>query len=85
MGLFSKLFGKQEATAVPTAAVAELCPHTTLVPKWTNIDHIGDEAKATSWSCEGCQQTFSGDEGRTLRQTEAERLQHRATREPPTQ
>ena len=36
---------------------------------------MGKEDKVTSYTCEGCAQSFTGVEGRALRQTEAERVQ----------
>ena len=51
------------------------CPHTTLVPRWDSVADMGKEDKVTSYTCEGCAQSFTGAEGRALRQTEAERVQ----------
>ena len=73
MGVLTKLFGSHDASATP-AADAGRCPHTTLVPQWDRVAAMGDEAKATAWTCQGCQQTFSGEEGRALRRTEAARV-----------
>ena len=80
MSVLTKLFGTKEKEAVTAPAPdAARCPHTTLVPQWDRVTDMGDEAKATAWTCQGCQQTFTGEEGRSLRRTEAARvrqLQH---------
>jgi transposase-like protein len=72
MGIISRLFGKSKATAEPADVP---CPHITLTPRWDNIADMGNEDAVTSYTCEGCHQTFSAEEGRALRRTEAERLQ----------
>ncbi len=74
MGFLAKLFGKKAATAAAPPP-ATRCPHTTLVPKWTAVADMGKADKATGWTCQGCRQTFSGDEGRALLRTEAARVQ----------
>ncbi len=73
MGLLSKLFGKGAAgTTLPPAA--EVCPHTTLVAKWDSLDDMGQDDKASGYTCEGCQQTFTAEQGRDLVRTEAARV-----------
>jgi len=73
MGFLSKLFGRRPAAAPPAADVPP-CPHVTLVPRWNSAAEMGDEAKASGYQCDSCQQTFTAEEGRALRQTEAARV-----------
>jgi hypothetical protein len=77
MGLFDKLLGKKDepkAEATSPAATAVACPHTILLPRWDDIADMGNEEKATSFSCQSCGQTFTRAEADALRKTEAERL-----------
>jgi hypothetical protein len=50
------------------------CPHTTLTPRWDSVADMGNDEKVTSYTCQGCNQSFTAAEGRTLLATEAERL-----------
>ncbi len=87
MGFLNRLFGKQRAieeraghhlqrqTAATAAAEVPLCPHTAITARWQSVADMGKEDKITSHTCEGCAQSFTGVEGRALRQTEAERVQ----------
>lgn len=43
---------------------------------------MGNEEKASSYTCQGCDQTFTAAEGRTLLATEAERLRQDLGTEP---
>ena len=77
MGLFDKLLGKKAEPKVESAtraATAVACPHTILLPRWDDIADMGNEAKASSFSCQSCGQTFTRAETDALRRTEAERL-----------
>jgi hypothetical protein len=69
MGLFGK---KKQIEAIPAESIA--CPHTVLLPRWDSVDDIGHEDRATSFVCEACEETFSPEEARMLRQSAAERL-----------
>ncbi len=51
------------------------CPHTTLVSHWDSVADMGKEDKVTSYRCDSCEQEFTAEEGRRLRETEAERVQ----------
>lgn len=64
MGLLDKLFHK----SAPAAAVVEKveCPHKALTARWDRAEDIGKEELASSFHCEGCGATFSGEEGRRL-------------------
>jgi hypothetical protein len=64
MGIFDKLFNRtSSATAVEEKVE---CPHKALTARWDRAEDIGKEELATTFHCEGCGQTFSGDEGRRL-------------------
>lgn len=77
MGLMSKLFGKTDDDAAVRAAVDSAeCPHTTLTPRWDSADDIGNEDRAVSYRCEGCQTVFSREQAQTLRRDAASRLRN---------
>jgi len=50
------------------------CPHTTLIPRWDKVEDMGHEERVTGYTCEACQQQFTPEDGRALRQTEAARV-----------
>ncbi len=78
MGVFNKLLGRKPATMTDSGAAVENppCPHVTLIPKWDSTADMGHEDKATEYACEGCKGTFTAEQGRALRRTEAERVKH---------
>lgn len=63
--------------AAPASPASAPCPHLVLVPRWDTATDMGHEERATGYTCEGCQQVFTAEAGRTLRQTEAERVRQR--------
>lgn len=63
MGFFGKLLRKEET---PTETRNVECPHKALTARWDRSEDIGKEERATSFRCEACGGTFSGDEGREL-------------------
>ena len=66
-----------------TAAPADpACPHTTLTPRWESVADMGKVEKVTSYTCQGCNQSFTPSEGRTLLATEADRLRRDLGTEP---
>ncbi len=50
------------------------CLHTALTPRWDTLSEMGDEEKASAWVCPVCGGTFTPDEARELRTSEAERV-----------
>jgi hypothetical protein len=75
MGIFDKLFGGSKERTSSTAVVeAPACPHVTLVPHWDKLADMGINDKASSFICESCGKTFTPEQARELRETEAERL-----------
>lgn len=96
MGFLNRLFGKQRdieeraghrlqrQTAATSTTEVPPCPHTAITARWESVADMGKEDKATGYTCQGCGQSFTAAEGRTLRATEAERVQHElATPEQP--
>ena len=81
----AELLGQRERRETPAAIDAQVpvCLHTTLTARWDSMADMGKEDKVTSYTCESCQQHFTPAEGRTLRQTEAERVQREFA--PPDQ
>jgi hypothetical protein len=43
------------------------CLHKTLTPRWDSAKDMGHEDRATSFSCEGCGETFTPEEAKALR------------------
>ena len=66
MNLFRKRVPEKKPEAIP-APESLTCPHTILLPRWDSIEDMGQDSKATSYTCQSCSQTFTGDEGRALR------------------
>ena len=63
MSLLRKITGK-ESTPKADAIEVPPCPHTALVPRWDSVDDMGKEDRATSYFCQGCEQTFTPEEAR---------------------
>jgi transposase-like protein len=75
MGFLNKLFGRGNTATVDPELEHVQCPHTTLTPSWDSVADMGNQDKVTSYTCQGCNQSFSKAEGDALRHSEAERLQ----------
>ena len=75
MSVLDKLLHRTKPT-VPPDLGAVACPHTTLIPHWDKPEDLGHEAQVSSYTCDACKQSFTAQEGKTLRQTEAERVRH---------
>jgi len=63
MGLFSKRSKEPETMEMPP------CPHTVLLTRWDSIDDIGHEDRATYYICEACQEKFSPEEAKLIRES----------------
>jgi hypothetical protein len=72
MGLFDKLFAKEEKASV--AVETPPCAHGVLTPRWDSVNDMGKEDRATSYFCEACREEFSPHEARALRESMAARL-----------
>lgn len=73
MAFLKKLFGSKERPK-EEAPPAIACPHVTLVPRWDNVEDMGIEARATGFTCDACQVSFTPAEASALRRTEVDRL-----------
>ncbi len=82
MGFLKNLFGGNRAASESLKVEKPPCLHVTLVPKWDNVADMGSEDKASGFTCDACRQTFTGEEGRALRATEATRLRSLDTPNP---
>lgn len=74
MGIFDKLFGGKEKESATATMEKPPCPHGVMVPRWDNIDDIGHDDKVAYFVCESCEEKFSPEEAKTLRDTAVERL-----------
>ena len=75
MRFLRRLLGRREERPVEQKVESEpVCPHVALVPRWGSAGDIGKSEKVTSFICEGCQASFSREEGEQLQATEAERV-----------
>jgi hypothetical protein len=71
----AELDGQRTARAAAAATLAAVpCPHITLVPHWEKATDMGHEDRASSYTCDTCHQVFTAEAGRSLRQTEADRV-----------
>jgi hypothetical protein len=64
---------RREPSAVATVE-APPCPHTVLTPRWDRVADMGNPEQVSRFACQGCNQSFSPAEGRTLLATEVQRL-----------
>jgi hypothetical protein len=75
MGFLDRLLGRKQKQTVAEAEPSEpVCRHVSLVPHWDSADDIGKSDRVSSFVCEGCQATFSREEGERLQAEEAERV-----------
>lgn len=73
MGFLSKLTGKKSE---PTTMTKDelTCLHVAMTPRWDSLADMGNEAKASRWTCDACGQDFTPEDAQQLRATEAARL-----------
>lgn len=74
MRFLGRIFGGKERAEEAEARAERECPHASLVPRWDSSDDIGKPDKASSYVCEGCNESFSREEGERLQAEEAERV-----------
>ena len=67
-------FGKAKAQQPSSPASEATCLHAALLPRWDRAEDIGHEDRATGFQCDSCKETFTPEEGRQMRDAEAERL-----------
>src|SRR5438132_14430024 len=71
MGFLDKLFGRkgdrQTVRAKEDEAIADIaCPHGSLVPHWDQLGDMGKTDAVSYYTCESCDQRFSGEQGQRL-------------------
>src|SRR5438132_4364553 len=79
MGFLDKLFGRkgdrQTVRAKEDEAIADIaCPHGSLVPHWDQLGDMGKTDAVSYYTCESCDQRFSGEQGQRLMSEAAERV-----------
>lgn len=83
-GILSRLFGRKEPESpVQAEPTQKTCPHAALTPRWDDPADMGIEEKASAFYCAACDTTFPPEEGRRLRESEAERLRQSAVETCP--
>jgi hypothetical protein len=78
----AELAAQRQGRAGAAADEVPPCPHTTLTPRWDSVAAMGNAEKVTSYTCQGCNQSFTAAEGRALQQSEAERVRRELSTEP---
>lgn len=63
MEVLRRLLRRRPPSAPPPEAA---CPHTALTGRWADVQYLGLVERASSFYCERCGTTFSGNEGRRL-------------------
>lgn len=74
MGLLSRFLRRSGTESAVSVERPIECPHMALGPRWDSPTDMGDEDKATSYSCEACGEQFTPEEAQRLRAAEAARL-----------
>ena len=55
--------------------------YVTLTPRWESVEDMGNEDKATGYTCEACGEHFSAAEGHALQRSQADRVREISTTE----
>jgi hypothetical protein len=66
MGIFNR---KREAREEDRHHVDAACHHRTLLPRWDRAEDMGREDLASNYQCSACNEMFSPEEARSLRET----------------
>ena len=79
MGFLDRLFGRKGGTETAPAKEEEWiadvpCPHGSLVPHWDQLGDMGKTDAVSYYTCESCDQRFSGEQGQRLMSEAAERV-----------
>ena len=74
MSFLSRLFGRSKMKPADEQSPKVECFHTVLAAKWDSAQDIGVEDRASRFECTVCNQSFTPDEARGLRDTLAERM-----------
>ena len=73
MGILDTLFRRGQTAAPEKAVETPTCMHIALTARWESTQDMGDESKASGFSC-SCGETFSPEAAAQLRASEAERV-----------
>ena len=58
----------------PTQEAEHECLHGVLIARWADAADMGDESKATEFTCQSCDEHFTPDEAAEVRQRALDRL-----------
>ena len=67
MAFLRRLFGGSRAAEAEPHVEEPSCAHTMLTARWENPNDMGNEAKASGFTCAACGATFSPDEAARIR------------------
>ncbi len=73
MSILDRLFRRGQTTEPEEVVETPPCPHIALAARWDSTQDMGDESKASGFTC-SCGETFSPEEAAQLRAGEAERV-----------
>ena len=73
MAFLRRLFGGRAAETEPPAEQPS-CAHTMLTARWESANDMGNEAKASSFTCSACGATLSPEEAARVRASRAQGL-----------
>ena len=73
MSILDRLFRRGQTTEPEEAVEAPSCAHIALTPRWESTQDMGDESKASGFTC-SCGEAFTPERAAQLRASEAERL-----------
>ena len=74
MAFLRRLIGRSRAAEAEPHVAEPSCAHTMLTARWENAQDMGNEAKASSFTCSACGATFSPEEAARVRTSGAPRL-----------
>ena len=75
MSFLGRLFGRgKHGEAAEHSETPVACSHTTLTAKWDSVRDMGIEAKASSWVCSTCDESFTPEQAAEVRRLAGERL-----------
>ena len=73
MGILDMLFRRSQTADAEKPVETPSCPHVALTARWESTQDMGDESKASGFTC-SCGETFTPEEAARLRADEAERV-----------
>ena len=72
MAIFGNILGHHEIDTTPGEDVE--CPHTVLVARWDDLEAMGHEDRASHFECVACNEQFSPEKAKEIRQKANERI-----------